>query len=60
MAQSTADRQNPTIFSIGFTLDVSIDVHHKAKLDSTVQSLVDGSSIFVRDRELLQGVFFVV
>lgn len=42
-----------------FTLDVSIDVDHKAKPDSAVYSLVDGKCILIRGREFFQ-VFFVV
>lgn len=52
--------KKPPHFSICFTLDVSIDVDHKAKLDSALYLLVDGSCVFIRGRELFQGVFFVV
>lgn len=50
----------PPNFRIGFTPDVSVDVDHKAKLDSAVYLLVDGRCIFIRSRELFQEVLFVV
>lgn len=56
MTQCTAVTQKIHIS----VLDASVDVDHKANLESHVFSLVDGKCGFIRGRELFQGVFFVV
>lgn len=46
-------------FSVCFTLDVSVDVDHKAELDNAVSSLVDGRCIFIKGRESFKEYFLL-